>query len=102
MFRCTIDPNKTNRVASYAINDFLTPHPFGASHLDCSRMSGVPSPSETLYMAECADRFDGSDLDELALLRHLDLALDHRRDLQHVIGGEVALLGVRQRQSLVS
>ena len=61
MFRCTIDPNKTNRVASYAINDFLTPHPFGASHLDCSRMSGVPSPSETLYMAECADRFDGSD-----------------------------------------
>lgn len=63
MYRCAQDPNKTNRssIASYAINDFLTPHPQGARHLDCSRLTLVPSPTETLYMTECADKFDGGD-----------------------------------------
>ncbi len=63
MYRCTQDLNKTNRssIASYAINDFLTPHPPGASHLDCSKLSAVPKVTETVYMTECADRFDGGD-----------------------------------------
>ncbi|HEX7860843.1 MAG TPA: type II secretion system protein [Verrucomicrobiae bacterium] len=61
MYRCAIDPNKTNRVWSYAINDFLTPKPRGAPHLDCSKLSNVPRPSETIYMTECADKFDGGD-----------------------------------------
>ena len=61
MYRCAMDPNKTNRNVSYAINDFLTPHPRGASSLDCSKLSSVPRPTETIYMAECADRYDGGD-----------------------------------------
>ena len=63
LYRCAQDPNKTNRssIASYAINDFLTRHPQGASHLDCSKLSNVPKPTETLYMTECADKFDGGD-----------------------------------------
>ena len=61
MYRCAQDPNKTNRVASYGINDYLTPNPTGAKHLNCSKLSAVPSPSETFYMTECADKFDGSD-----------------------------------------
>ena len=63
LYRCALDPNKTNRssIASYAINDFLTQHPNGASELDCSKLSNVPSPTETIYVTECADKFDGGD-----------------------------------------
>ncbi|HYE30690.1 MAG TPA: prepilin-type N-terminal cleavage/methylation domain-containing protein [Methylomirabilota bacterium] len=62
-YRCALDRNATNRssISSYAVNDFLTRHPAGARHLDCSKLSGVPSPSETLYMTECGDKFEGGD-----------------------------------------
>lgn len=49
---CPIDTNANNRVTSYAINDFLTPNPFGAPQLDFSKFTSVPSPSETLHLAE--------------------------------------------------
>jgi prepilin-type N-terminal cleavage/methylation domain-containing protein/prepilin-type processing-associated H-X9-DG protein len=61
VYRCPADHLNTKRMPSYAINDFLTPHPTGAEHLDCSKLSAVPSPSSTTYMAECADKFDAGD-----------------------------------------
>jgi prepilin-type N-terminal cleavage/methylation domain-containing protein/prepilin-type processing-associated H-X9-DG protein len=60
LHRCPVDPNKT-RPFSFAINDFLTPHPFGAGDLDFSKSTSVPSPSETLHMAEMDEKFQGSD-----------------------------------------
>ena len=58
VYRCTAD-RSTNRLTSYAINDFLTPHPEGAPEMDCSKLTSVPSPSETMYMAECTDGVGG-------------------------------------------
>ncbi len=60
LHRCPVDKVLT-RLYSYAINDFLTPHPFGATDLDFSRTTVIPSPALTLHMAECADAFLGSD-----------------------------------------
>jgi prepilin-type N-terminal cleavage/methylation domain-containing protein/prepilin-type processing-associated H-X9-DG protein len=60
VYRCPTDKT-TNRATSYAINDFLTPHPLGAEHLDCSRLTSVPRPSQTMYMTECSDRFGSGD-----------------------------------------
>ncbi len=55
MYRCPIDPNRTNHTISYSINDFLTPHPFGAAKLDYSKLTALPSPVETVHFAELAD-----------------------------------------------
>lgn len=60
VYRAPGDPN-TRRNNSYALNDFLTPSPYGASDLDFSRRQSVPKPSQTLHFAEVADRFEGSD-----------------------------------------
>ena len=60
LFRCPMDTNR-RRQYSYALNDFLTTHPFGASSLDFSRSTLIPSPAETLHVAECADAYEGSD-----------------------------------------
>ena len=49
------------RPASYAVNDFLTPRPFGAAELDFSRLTSLPSPSETLHVAEARGDFEASD-----------------------------------------
>jgi type II secretory pathway pseudopilin PulG len=40
----------TNRPCSYAINDFLTPAPYGAEHSDFSRLQKIPAPSQTLLL----------------------------------------------------
>jgi prepilin-type N-terminal cleavage/methylation domain-containing protein/prepilin-type processing-associated H-X9-DG protein len=58
-----ICPDDTNhlRITSYAINDFLTPHPFGAVGLDFSILSSVPAPTETLHLAEARGDYIGSD-----------------------------------------
>jgi prepilin-type N-terminal cleavage/methylation domain-containing protein len=45
IYRCPLE--RTNAY-SYAINDYLTPHPYGATQLDFSRRTSVPSSSETL------------------------------------------------------
>ena len=60
LHRCPTDPNK-RRLYSYAINDFLTPHPYGADELDYSKLTRLPAPSETLYLAETHERFEGAD-----------------------------------------
>jgi prepilin-type N-terminal cleavage/methylation domain-containing protein/prepilin-type processing-associated H-X9-DG protein len=60
LHRCPVDPNQ-QRLFSYAINDFLTPHPYGAPELNFSRTTVIPAPTETIHMAECMDEFEGSD-----------------------------------------
>ncbi len=60
VYRCPDDQNKV-RVYSYAMNDFLTVHPFGAETLDYSRLTSLPSPAATLYLAECDDQYEGAD-----------------------------------------
>ena len=61
IFFCPLDTNRNNRVTSYAINDFLTPNPFGAPQLNYSRLTVVPSPSETIHLAETWGNYLGSD-----------------------------------------
>ena len=60
VYRC---PDDTNRVrkTSYALNDFLTPHPFGTPNLDFSRLTWLPAPSETMHVAETPGNYIGSD-----------------------------------------
>jgi prepilin-type N-terminal cleavage/methylation domain-containing protein/prepilin-type processing-associated H-X9-DG protein len=60
IYRCPDDKNR-QRLYSYAENDFLTEHPFGAETLNYSRLTSLPSPSTTLYLAECDDQYDGAD-----------------------------------------
>jgi len=60
VYRCPDDKNQ-QRLYSYAINDFLTAHPFGAETLDFSKSTAIPSPADTVYVAECDDLYDGAD-----------------------------------------
>jgi prepilin-type N-terminal cleavage/methylation domain-containing protein/prepilin-type processing-associated H-X9-DG protein len=60
VYRCPDDKNR-QRVYSYALNDFLTVHPFGAETLDFSKITALPTPSDTVYLAECDDQYDGAD-----------------------------------------
>lgn len=60
VYRCPDDKNK-QRLYSYAINDFLTVHPFGAETLNFSRHTSVPSPSDTFYITECDDLYESVD-----------------------------------------
>jgi len=60
VYRCPDDKNQ-QRLYSYALNDFLTKHPFGAETLDFSRLTSLPSPTATIYVAECDDQYEGSD-----------------------------------------
>ena len=60
VYRCPDDKNE-QRLYSYAANDFLTPHPFGAAQLSFSKLATIPSPSATCYMTECDDKYDGAD-----------------------------------------
>ena len=60
LHRCPDDRN-LKRIVSFAINDFLTPHPYGAPTLDFSRLSTIPSPLQTLFMGEVHPEFTGAD-----------------------------------------
>jgi prepilin-type N-terminal cleavage/methylation domain-containing protein/prepilin-type processing-associated H-X9-DG protein len=60
VYRCPLDTNAA-RITSYAINDFLTPHPYGATGLDFSRLTALPAPAETLHLAETRGDYDGAD-----------------------------------------
>lgn len=60
VYRCPADTNRL-RLTSFAINDYLTPNPFGARDMDFSRLVAIPSPSETLHLAEAKETFEGSD-----------------------------------------
>jgi prepilin-type N-terminal cleavage/methylation domain-containing protein/prepilin-type processing-associated H-X9-DG protein len=60
VYRCPVDTNRV-RATSYAINDFLTPHPFGAREVDFSKLTQIPGISETLHLGEAHPEFEGSD-----------------------------------------
>ncbi len=60
VYRCPSDTNRT-RLTSFALNDFLTPQPFGARELDFSRLTAIPSPGETMHLAGARADFEGSD-----------------------------------------
>ena len=60
VYICPLDTNHM-RITSYAINDFLTPHPFGAPQLDFFTLTRIPSTSETLHLAEARGDYIGSD-----------------------------------------
>lgn len=60
IYRCPLDTNRV-RLTSFAINDFLTPNPFGARELDFSRITAIPAPSETIHLAEARGDFEGTD-----------------------------------------
>ena len=60
VYRCPMD-RQPARLSSYCINDFLTPKPFGAAHLNFSKVTSVPNPSDTFYFAEADESFTGSD-----------------------------------------
>ena len=60
VFRCPVDSNR-QRLYSYAINDYLTTAPSGSTNQNFSRITAVPAPASTLYMAECQDDYEGSD-----------------------------------------
>jgi len=61
VYLCPLDTNKNMRITSYAINDFLTPNPFGAPQLDFSKFTSIPSPAVTLHLAETWGNYIGSD-----------------------------------------
>jgi prepilin-type N-terminal cleavage/methylation domain-containing protein/prepilin-type processing-associated H-X9-DG protein len=116
LHRCPIDRNMT-RIYSYAINDFLLP--VAPPDVDYSKFTAVPSPSDTLILAECSDANNGSDhlhlkpeigdpplnantfAGEVAVKRHLDgatyLFVDAHAErlLWSVIKNEVARTGSR-------
>ena len=61
LWRCPRDPHKT-RLYSYSLNDFLLPpDPGELRGWDYSRFTAVPAPSETFFMAECADGYVNND-----------------------------------------
>ncbi|KAB2673410.1 MAG: type II secretion system protein [Verrucomicrobia bacterium] len=60
VYRCPVDTNRL-RLTSYAINDFLTPHPYGAADVDFTKTTLLPAPSETVHLAEARENFVGSD-----------------------------------------
>ena len=60
VYRCPDDKNK-QRIYSYALNDFLTEHPFGAETLNFSKLTSLPSPAETFYIGECDDKYESTD-----------------------------------------
>ncbi len=61
VYICPNDTNKPARNFSYAINDFLTPNPYGAATLDFSNLKSIPGPSETVHLAEARGDYIGSD-----------------------------------------
>ncbi len=58
VYRCPKDANRTRRY-SYAINDYLLED--ADPHANYTRTVSVPSPSDTLYMTECADKYAHND-----------------------------------------
>ena len=59
-FKCPQDPDK-KRVYTYLINDFLTPNPAGAPHLDYSRLALLDQPAATLLFGEASASYRNTD-----------------------------------------
>ncbi len=64
VYRCPADRN-TNRVYSFAINDFLLPPLAGEP--DFTKVQNLAAPGETTLFPECADKFTGGDHFHFAL-----------------------------------
>ncbi|MEP6662785.1 MAG: prepilin-type N-terminal cleavage/methylation domain-containing protein [Verrucomicrobiota bacterium] len=60
LVRCPSDPNKS-RLFSYAINDFLLPPELANAPQNYSRVTSVPVPTETMYLAETDEKYDHDD-----------------------------------------
>jgi prepilin-type N-terminal cleavage/methylation domain-containing protein/prepilin-type processing-associated H-X9-DG protein len=56
LWRCPRDANKT-RNFSYAINDYLLPAATGSGASDFFKITQVPAPTSTFWLAECADTY---------------------------------------------
>ena len=56
LWRCPKDANLT-RHYSYALNDFLLPPPAWVGGPDYSKTTRIPSPADTFWLGECADRY---------------------------------------------
>ena len=64
IYLCPLDGNSgvnVPRPYSYAVNDFLTPHPAGAPQLNFSKASSVPDDTATLWMGEMQGDILGQD-----------------------------------------
>lgn len=66
VYRSPGDTNKS-RLYSYAINDFLLENPDGADHLNFSRTTRLPNPSQTFLFSETQSSYTGSDHFHFAL-----------------------------------
>lgn len=55
VFKCPDDPDG-GRSYTYVLNDFLTPNPAGADHLDFSRLVRIKRPELTMMFAEAMPR----------------------------------------------
>jgi prepilin-type N-terminal cleavage/methylation domain-containing protein/prepilin-type processing-associated H-X9-DG protein len=60
VYHCPVEI-ATTRPYSYAVNDYLTPHPAGSPQLDFSRRTKVPSPTDTMWMSELMEDILGQD-----------------------------------------
>jgi prepilin-type processing-associated H-X9-DG protein len=62
-YRCPDEIITGPRVRAYtiALNDFLTPHPYGARQFDFSKISKIVTPNETVLFTESSDEFHAYD-----------------------------------------
>jgi prepilin-type processing-associated H-X9-DG protein/prepilin-type N-terminal cleavage/methylation domain-containing protein len=58
IYRCPAD-RSTNRLYSFAINDFLLPP--RPDNPDFSKANSIPSPTDTILLPECDDHYTSSD-----------------------------------------
>jgi prepilin-type processing-associated H-X9-DG protein/prepilin-type N-terminal cleavage/methylation domain-containing protein len=66
IYKCTLEKK---RWYSHMVNDYLTPNPAGAPHLNFSKKGSIPAPSETLWMGESQEDITGQDHFHFADLR---------------------------------
>ncbi len=57
LWRCPRDPSKV-RTYSFALNDFLLPLEPGVEGTEYCKSTCLPAPSETMFLAECADGYN--------------------------------------------
>ncbi len=60
VYRCPGDRNQ-QRLYSFAMNDFLIAHPFGSETLNYSKLTLLPSPSDTFHLTESDEQHEGAD-----------------------------------------
>jgi prepilin-type processing-associated H-X9-DG protein len=62
-YRCPEErvSGRVNRAFTIALNDFLTPHPFGTREADFSKRARVPAPAETMMFGEAREEFRAYD-----------------------------------------